>query len=267
MSVPPRIPSLPPSARCPDLSGRLNQLHGTHAAACAAFALPPAGLPLESWVASARPCLQAMALYRSSLVDELTHDLVTAELADPALLADRLVSRLYANDFEAAEQAALRLLALDAGNYPAAKALLLIAVLTAGESAHAKPDDPLWARVDAALATARGFHWGDEAQLAEIELIALRQRNDDFRRVEARATEVSGALPTSGVGPYYMAWAYEARKDRVAALAHTGEAVRREPREQRFATTRERLEASSADDPADQAFTSDFSLDLFGGGA
>jgi tetratricopeptide (TPR) repeat protein len=179
-------------------------------------------------------CYEALVRYRMAITDWLTKDTPLTEINDPAVLAEKAMSRAFEAPAHALDVTAkLQKILPDA--YPVAHLGYLAYFAHAESTASGDPENPKWKEAHERLAHLKTLAGANPEEIFELEadLAIVQTQSPDKVRTLARA--YAEEHPRSGLPYYFMGWADFNDGDRESALAHFKEAAEREPLERRFA--------------------------------
>lgn len=254
LGYPPRRVEIPAGDKCAGLPKKLDEKHKAFLAACGPFLNDPEKVSSAEWKAKAPQCQMAAFFYRAAVTDYLTKDEKLSDIKDPKVLADKLMNQFADNPKRAAEVAE-RLLEVEPGFYPAAKAVAMSRFMDAQERAGGDTKNPVWDQVKKDLDRASQMNPEDRKQQTELALLTELRRNNDPVKLGAQAERVARDLPNDAGGPYYAAWAAHLRGDKSSSINWLEEAMKRSPSDERLRESYEKVKRGEVD-----AFHADLSF-------
>ncbi len=236
LAYPPHEHALPVASGCTKFPAELSKFHAKFLEDCGDFLTKPKSIPQAAWMAKAPQCQLALFQYRANVTDWLTRNTPLKDISDTKVLLDKLMARLADNPAAAAEVAE-RLLQLEPGMYPAAKAAMMSRFMDAQSTAQGKPDDPKWTKSNLAQEVASKIDPSDQAQQTELKLMTTMRQYGDPARLREQGSEMAKAFPNLPTGPYYAAWGEYLAGNKKGAMEWLEEAKRRAPTDQRVNET------------------------------
>lgn len=228
-SFPPRTDKLSLGKGCSKPVTFLQPYHQAFLQACGAFeVLEPGDRDEQKWNQEFGPCLTSLYVYRSALTAWSYKDTPLEKIADPTVLADKMIMAFFGLNTEPGElaQTAERLQELEPDLIAAKKAALIAYALQA-IGKKGSESELAWENFDR---TKDKLGDTEDSDIEKLDFLKMAYTGAPLVDIDQKAALFSREHLDSGWGPYMQGYVANKRGNRADAIRFVQEARMRENR-------------------------------------